>query len=312
MTTGWLVIINPNAGKGKGKKDSSRILSLLKKAGFTFTPKFTERRGHAIVHTKQGIEEGFRMIIIVGGDGTLNEVVNGIMTNGACPSEDITIGLIPVGTGNDWGRMFGIPMNYDSAISIITKNKTMLHDIGHVRYFEETREKERYFINMAGLGFQSAVVKRSNHQKEKGRGGKLIYLYSLLKTLITYRNVKSFIKIDNEEIEADIFSVSIGNGRYSGSGMRQNPEAIPDDGLFDISVINNMGKVEVVRSIGLLYDGTILSHPKIDGYRGKTIEISSETPVNVDADGETLGHTPACFNIIPRGINIIYHTRVTC
>jgi YegS/Rv2252/BmrU family lipid kinase len=305
----WLVIINPNAGRGKGKKDSSRIQSLLTKAGLDFSVRFTEHKGHAIVHSLSGIAEGFRKIIVVGGDGTLNEVVNGALLNKTCPPNDITIGLIPVGTGNDWGRMFGISLNYGRAIADIAENKSMRHDIGYVKYFEGEEQKERYFINIAGLGFQSVVVKRSNHQKDKGRGGKMIYFYSLLRTLFTYRNARVEISIDDEKITSDIFSINLGNGRYSGGGMSQTPDALPDDGLLDVTIINDIGKIEIIRNLKLLYDGTILSHPKIDGYRCRHLSVRSDSVIYADADGETLGHTPLEFSIIPSCINIIYHTR---
>ncbi|HLN21539.1 MAG TPA: diacylglycerol kinase family protein [Bacteroidales bacterium] len=308
----WLLIINPNAGKGKGKKDSKRIQDLLRKEGFEFSSRFTERKGDAIHYTVEGIAEGYRNIIVVGGDGTLNEAVNGVMLNKSCHKTDVTLAIIPVGTGNDWGRMFGISLNYERAIATIKERKTLLHDVGHIFYTEGTGRKERYFINIAGLGFQSAVVRRSNHQKDKGRGGKMIYFYSLLRTLFIYRNVKSEMYIDDGTlIESNVFSVNIGNGRYSGGGMRQTPDAIPDDGMFDLTVINDMGKIEIIRNLGLLYDGTILSHPKIDGYRCRRISITSKAPMYLDADGETLGHTPAEFSIIPAGIRIIYHTRIT-
>lgn len=307
----WLVIINPNAGKGKGKKDSTRIQNLLTKAGFDYSIRFTENKGHAVNHTLEGIEQGYRRIIIVGGDGTLNEVVNGIFLSKACKPGEITVGLIPVGTGNDWGRMFGISLNYESAIETIRAGRTMLHDIGYVTYHEGETRHERYFINIAGLGFQSVVVRRSNTQKEKGRGGKMIYFYSLLRTLLTYRNAPAEITLDGEKINADVFSVNIGNGRFSGGGMSQTPDAIPDDGLLDVTIINNMGKIEIIRNLKLLYDGTILSHPKIDGYRCRKMAVTSESLLYADADGETLGHTPVEFSIIPSGLRVIYHTRIT-
>ena len=108
----WLVIVNPNAGNGKGKKDWDRISALLKEEDLPFTVKFTERKGHAIAFTLEGITAGFRKIITVGGDWILNEVVNGVFLNDACSTLDISLALIPVGTGNDWGRMFGIPLDY--------------------------------------------------------------------------------------------------------------------------------------------------------------------------------------------------------
>lgn len=307
----WLVIINPNAGKGKGKKDSNRIQGLLTRASFDYSIRFTDYKGHAVTHTLEGISQGYRRIIIVGGDGTLNEVVNGVFLSKACKPEEVTLGLIPVGTGNDWGRMFGISLNYESAIETIKAGKTMLHDIGYVSFYEGEEKHERYFINIAGLGFQSVVVRRSNHQKEKGRGGKMIYFYSLLRTLLTYRNAAAEITIDDERINADVFSVNIGNGRYSGGGMSQTPDALPDDGLLDVTIINNMGKIEIIRNLKLLYDGTILSHPKIDGYRCRKMAVTSKSLLYADADGETLGHTPVEFTIIPSGLRIIYHNRIT-
>jgi diacylglycerol kinase family enzyme len=204
--------------------------------------------------------------------------------------------------------MFGISLNYGRAIADIAENKSMLHDIGHIKYHEGAEQKERYFINIAGLGFQSVVVRRSNHQKEKGRGGKMIYFYSLLRTLFTYRNTRVEMVIDDEKITSDIFSINVGNGRFSGGGMSQTPDALPDDGLLDVTVINDIGKIEIIRNLKLLYDGTILSHPMIDGYRCRNMSITSESVIYADADGETLGHTPLEFSIIPSCLNIIYHT----
>jgi YegS/Rv2252/BmrU family lipid kinase len=304
----WLVIVNPNAGNGKGKKDWATIASLLNKHNIQFNVKFTERKGHAILFTIEGINEGFRKIITVGGDGTLNEVVNGVFLNKEISPDKIALALIPVGTGNDWGRMFGIPLDYEEAIRIISRNKMMLHDVGLISFFNESGKQERYFINIAGLGFESVVVQRTNYQKDRGRNGKLLYLYNLLMSLLSYKNINADVIIDGEKIKANVFSLNVGNGRYCGGGMRQTPNALPDDGLLDVTIINGMGKFEIIRNLKILYDGTILNHPKIDGYRCKNIKVSSDSVIYTEADGESLGHTPAEFNIIPSGINIVYNT----
>jgi len=306
----WLVIVNPNAGNGKGKKDWDRISALLNEKDFPFTVKFTERKGHAIILTLEGITAGFRKIITVGGDGTLNEVVNGVFSNTECPTNDISLALIPVGTGNDWGRMFGIPLDYEKAIKIIRDNKLMLHDVGMVSIYDGIEKKNRYFINIAGLGFESVVVRRTNIQKDKGRGGKTVYFYNLLMSLLSYKNTKAEIVIDGEKTIADVFSINVGNGRYCGGGMRQTPNALPDDGFLDVTIINGMGKFEIIRNLKILYDGTILNHPKIDGYRCKNIKVSSDSVLYTEADGESLGHTPVEFSIIPASINIVYGTRI--
>ena len=305
-----LVIVNPNAGNGKGRKDWDRISVLIKKANLPFTAKFTERKGHAIEITREAISAGFRKIVIVGGDGTLNEAVNGVVTNTVCAPTDITLASIPVGTGNDWGKMFGISTDYEKAIRIVSDNKTLLHDVGIVSFYNGSEKFNRYFINIAGLGFESVVVKKTNLQKDKGHGGKLIYFYNLLTSLLAYKNTKAEINIDGEIIHADLFSLNVGNGRYCGGGMRQTPRAIPDDGLLDVTIINGMGKFEIIRNLKILYDGTILRHPKIDGYKCKNIKVSSESAMLIEADGESLGQTPAEFNIIADAIKIVYGTRI--
>jgi diacylglycerol kinase (ATP) len=305
-----LVIVNPNAGSGRGKKDWNKISSLLEKEGIVFSVKFTDKKEDAITLTRNGIESGYRKIITVGGDGTLNEVVNGVLLNTTCPPVEISLGLIPVGTGNDWGKMFGIPSDYQKAVEIIREGKEMIHDAGIVSYSSDEGIKTRYFINIAGLGFESAVVKRTNFQKDHGHSGKLIYFYNLLLSLLAYRNTKTEIEIDCEKVIVNLFSLNIGNGRYCGGGMRQTPDALPDDGLLDVTVIGDIGKTEIIRKLHLLYDGTILSHPKISGFRARKIKVTSGSDIWVEADGESLGHTPAEFGILPSAIMIIYGNRL--
>lgn len=307
----WLVIVNPNAGNGKGRKDWEIIAALLRKSEINFSVKFTERKSQAIDFTIESIAAGYRKIITVGGDGTLNEVVNGVFSNNSCPTNAISLGLIPVGTGNDWGRMFGIPLDYEKAVGIIKENKQLVHDIGVVSFFIGSEKFIRQFINIAGLGFESVVVRRTNIQKDKGRGGKLIYFYNLVMSLLSYKNTKAEVIIDGVKINADVFSINVGNGRYCGGGMRQTPNALPDDGLLDVTIINGMGKFEIIRNLKILYDGSILNHPKIDGYKCKSLKVNSDSILYAEADGESLGHTPVEFKIIPASINVIYGTHIS-
>jgi YegS/Rv2252/BmrU family lipid kinase len=306
----WLVIVNPNAGNGKGKKDWDRIASIFSKMSIPIVPYFTERKGAAKDLAQQAAKEGFRKIVSVGGDGTLNEVVNGLFSQDICSPSEFTLGLIPVGTGNDWGRMFSIPLMYEGAVSAIKECKEMPHDIGLISYYTGNEQQKNYFINIAGLGFEAVVVKKTNKQKDKGRSNQAIYFYNLLTSLLTYKNTDADIIIDGKRTTARIFSINVGNGRYCGGGMRQTPDAMPDDGLLDITVIKDMGKLEIIKSLKLLYDGTILSHPKVDGYRATNLRVESKSMLYAEADGETLGHTPVEFSIIPAGIKIVYATKI--
>jgi len=302
----WFAIVNPNAGNGKGEKDRDRISEILNRNNIRFEMRSTGRKGQATEFTRDLIAGGYRKIISIGGDGTLHEVINGIFTQDHCAPRDITLGIIPVGTGNDWGRMFGIPLVYEGAVQVIREGKQMLHDIGVIDYFNGEEKTKTYFINIAGLGFEAVVVKKTNRQKDKGMSNKAIYFYNLLSSLISYRNTPVKITIDGRTSTAKVFSINVGNGRYCGGGMRQTPDAIPDDGLFDITVIKEMGRIEIIKSLQLLYDGTIMSHPKVDGYRSTNLKVTSESPLYIEADGESLGHTPVEFSIIPAAVNIVY------
>jgi YegS/Rv2252/BmrU family lipid kinase len=302
----WLVIVNPNAGHGKGKKDWTKISSLLAKYEMSYFARFTEARRHAMLLTREGIRNGYRRIIVVGGDGTMNEVVNGAFAQKICPTTSITLGMITVGTGNDWGKLFGIPMQYEPAIQILKEGKFMLQDAGIVYYYYRTSRQKRYFINIAGLGFDAVVVKRTNLQKDRGHKGKALYMFNLLKSLLFYRHTHTAVDIDGNKILDDVFTISIGIGRFSGGGMMQTPHAIPDDGLFDITIVRKIKKGDIIMSLKMLYDGTILNHPKIEGYKGKGILIDSDPLIHVEADGESLGHSPIEFRILPKSINIIY------
>lgn len=306
----WFTIVNPNAGNGKGKKDWDRISGLFSKEDIPIHAIFTLKKGDAISRTREAVESGFRKIISVGGDGTLNEVVNGIFLQKQCSTKDISVGMIPVGTGNDWGRMFGIPLVYEGAVNVIKGKKLMLHDVGIITYFSGDEQKKRYFINIAGLGFEALVVKKTNKQKDKGRSNNAIYFYNLLTSLISYTKANANIIIDGNKTSCKVFSVNVGNGRYCGGGMRQTPDALPDDGLLDITVIKDMGRIEIIRSLKILYDGTILSHPKVDGYRANNLRVETDTLLYAEADGESLGHTPVEFGIIPAAINIVYGTKL--
>lgn len=305
-TLEWMVIVNPNAGSGKGKRDWGTISALLTKSGISFNSAFTNCPKHAIQLTKDSILQGFRNFIVVGGDGTMNEVVNGIFGQTTCPSLEIVLAMIAVGTGNDWGKMFGIPHSYEESIRIIKNRKVRPQDVGIVEYINGNQKEQRYFLNIAGMGFDALVVQRTNRQKETGKSGKAIYLINLLRSLLIYKTTHIELEIDRQKISRDIFTISVGIGRYSGGGMLQTPHAIPDDGLFDITIIKKIGKGDIIMSLKKLYDGSILKHRKIEGYKASEIRIESNPLLYVEADGETLGNSPGSFRILPKSIGIVY------
>ena len=302
----WFVIVNPNAGKRKGEKDWLEIAAQLTAAGIVYDSVFTEHRGHAVDLTRKYVENGYRNIIVVGGDGTLNEVVNGIFTQAHIPTEKITLAMIPVGTGNDWCRMYNIPGDYKQAIRLITNRKIFTQDTGTIKYIStEGEEKTRYFINMAGMGFDALVTKKTNKQKELGKSNPMSYVVNILSSLFVYTSTKVTILLDSEKIISDILSMSVGICQYNGGGMKQAPDALPDDGLFDLTLIKPIGKFKIIRNIIKLFDGSFTRLPEVSTFRSSKIIIHSEPPMFMEADGESLGHTPFVFNILRQSLNVV-------
>lgn len=277
----------------------------MKGAGIEFSFAFTEFKHHAVQIAVDAIGQGYRKLLAIGGDGTLNEVVNGIFVQKAVPASEFVLGVIAVGTGNDWLRMYQFPRDYAGQVEIIRSGEIFRQDVGIAEYYETEVKKSRYFINSAGSGFDAEVVRSTNKLKDAGRSGMLLYMISLLKALIGYRSTHVDITVDDFSLSETVFSLSVGIGRYSGAGMRQVPFALTDDGFFDVTIIRKMSKLNVLANIPRLYNGTILKHSRIVGIRGCDVEITSIPRVNLEADGETLGHSPFRFSILPKAIGVM-------
>jgi YegS/Rv2252/BmrU family lipid kinase len=303
--TTWITIINRAAGGGKTALDWPRIEALLKKHGIRYEPYFTDRRLHASLIARTKIREGYSKIIVVGGDGTMNEVINGLFSQGNVQTTEVMLGMISVGTGNDWARMFQIPSDYEDAILTIKQQKTFIQDAGLVRYTRNGKEWKRYFINIAGMGFGARVVERSNRMKEKGKSGAFLYFYNIFTSLLRYRSLPAEIEIDGKTYDRSIFSLNVGICKYNGGGMIQVPHAVADDGLYSITLIKKIGKLNVLANVKRLYNGSIVNHSRVETYTGQSVQICCSPKLQVETDGESLGHGPLRFQIIPRSVRII-------
>lgn len=308
-TDHWLVLVNPHAGSNKCERDWPKIKKHLDEAGIKTNCLFTERQFHAIEIVKNHIEnEGCKKILVVGGDGTLNEVVNGVFRQQRFNTTEITLGLITVGTGNDWGRMYEMPDSYKKQVKMLTKGYTLLQDIGEVDYRYSEDEEMRYFINIAGMGYDALVAQKTNIMKQKGKGGMLAYLINLISGLFQYKSIHLDIDADGKRIfSGKVFSMSIGICKYNGGGMMQLPNAIPNDGLFDVMVIRKTTKLRIVTNIKNLYDGSFVNMPEVSQYTGRKITIKSRPSrkLYLETDGESLGHSPLDFVVIPRSVRLI-------
>jgi len=301
----WIAIVNMAAGGGKTKKDWLSIAQVLQQEGIRYEPFFTDRRLHASIIARNKIKEGYSKIIVVGGDGTMNEVINGVFAQKRIHTTEVMLGMISVGTGNDWAKTFNIPSDYLGAVRTIKQQKTFIQDAGLVNYRKNGKEWNRYFINIAGMGFGARVVERTNRMKEKGKSGALLYFYNIFYSLIRYKSKKAVIEIDGTSYNRNIFSLNVGIGKYNGGGMIQVPHAIADDGLYSITLIKKIGKLNVIANMKKLYNGKITEHSKVETYMAKSVQIDGSSLLKVETDGESLGHGPVRFEIIPRSVRVI-------
>jgi len=301
----YFALINPNAGNGAGKKNWQKISELLVRNNISFQHKFSEYIGHSTLIAKNHVEKGFKKFIIVGGDGTLNEVINGVLTNSEHALEGLTFAMLPVGTGNDWCRSFKIPDNFDEAIKLITNGKTITQDIAKVTYFEDEVIRTRYFANISGIGFDAHVAIKSNLDKQRNKSGMLVYLKNVISSLIHYKSVQSKVIYDGNEINCKLFLLSVGKGKYNGGGMKQLPFAVPDDGFIDFTLIEDVSSFEVITQLPKLYKGTHINHPKISTFKTKKLTIIPEEKIFLEFDGETYGHSPFEFEVVPSALKVI-------
>ncbi len=303
----WFVLVNPVAGSGRGLDHFPQISKHLREAGIATEPVFTEHKFHATELTVTAVAQGFRHIIVVGGDGTLHEVVNGLFIQQTVDPREVLLAVIAVGSGNDWARNFGIPLRYQNAIQAIRAGHSFLQDVGVVSYEEAHYRQKRYMVNVAGLGFDSMVVKKYNHMKKKqGRGSKWLYRWSVIRTFFRYKSTGVKVWIDDRLVYNNLLmSIAIGICKYNGGGVQQLPQAVPDDGLFDVSLIRPVHFWHILFRMHYLFNGGIYRIRHILQERGGKIRIESSPEISVELDGELLGETPVEFTVLQRAIRIV-------
>ncbi|MDR2938588.1 MAG: diacylglycerol kinase family lipid kinase [Prevotellaceae bacterium] len=302
----WMVIVNPKAGRGHGLRDWPAISNRLNFSGVDFTCVFTEKKFHAVELTVKAMNDGFRKIIVVGGDGTVNEVVNGLFIQKKVATSEVTLSVIPVGTGNDWVRMLGIPRTYSDAVNSICAERTILQDVGKITFEESRVPQTRYMANVAGIGFDAIVNRRYNRLKEAGRTGKWTYIMSTMFTLFKYRTKRFTATVDGRLFfDGCLFSGTVGVGKYNGGGMLQMPAAALDDGLMDITLIRKMSLYKFFINFNRLYNGTIYNFRKVKAAQGKSIKIASYPPSPIEIDGEACGYSPFTFELVPKSIKVV-------
>lgn len=303
----WFAIVNPVAGKGKGLSDWPVISTLLHEAGISVDALFTQRKYHATELAVYAVNKGYRRIIIIGGDGTIHETVNGMFLQQVVSTQDVLLSVIAVGTGNDWIRMFGIPRTYSDAVNSILEGHTFLQDIGRVTYWESRVQQTRYLANVSGVGYDAAVCKGFNKLKESGYKGNWLYVWSVFREAIRYRSQPVKILADGKQVfNGKLFTATIGVCKYTAGGMSQTPYAVADDGLFDMTIIPKMNRIRLFSRFRTVYTDNIYNITGVNLYRTSSIEIKCEkTPIRLEIDGEILGEADFTFEIVPKAIRAI-------
>ena len=296
------LIVNPTAGAGRTAKKWPYIKALLKNTGLRFEHDITEAPGHAIELAKSAVNKGYKLVVSVGGDGTINEIVNGIYATG--DMKDVELGIIGTGTGSDYIRTIGVSKYYQESCHHLMNPMKKSVDLGMVEFSENGQPAKRIFANFAGLGFDAEVVKATT-KKFKNFGGTPAYLMGLLSTFTTYQNRQIQITINGQTETNKVCTIVMSNGKYGGGSMLLAPNADPCDGLFDVIIIGDVTKPDLLRSLPRIYKGTHLTHPKVTVKRTNMITISSDDPMAIQADGDLLGEAPARFSVLPSALNIL-------
>jgi len=292
----WCFIVNSTAGRGKTGKKISKLVTSLNEHKFDYEIELTKAPQHAIQLTQDAIEKRITNIVAVGGDGTLNEVVNGIMLSGK--SENVNLGIVPEGGGNDFALNFKLSSNIDKAVDLLRKFKIRKIDIGKI--------EDKYFINALGIGFDARVAIVSN--KIKYLNGLPRYLLAVIKALVTLKMVEADIKMDTGTIKNPFLLLSIGNGLSTGGGFLLTPEARTDDGLLDLCLINKANRRRVLSLLPSAIKGKHLKEPEVVIHQSQKIEVTTNKPLPIYYDGELpVLKDPLHFviELLPKKLNLI-------
>src|SRR5512139_3900214 len=281
----WLVIVNPASGRPDGGAGWRAIEAALRDAGIAYESIHTERPGHGEELARNALRQGRRRIAAAGGDGSVNEVVHGVMRAGVADTREVTLAVVPTGTGNDWARALGITRDPGQIAGVIARGRTMLHDVGAID-FPEAGEPRCWFINVAGAGYDAAVTERVPRPVPSA----FTYLRIALSGLATYRS--------------PWFVITADDARHEGR-MLLAPTARMDDGLLDVLAVDELSLLQALPKLVKLYRGRILGDPAVRHVRAARVRIETSPPAVIQADGQIVGRTPAQFSLLRQALRVI-------
>jgi len=303
----WKIICNPKAGAGRAIKDWAQIENIFRKYGIHYEYHSSEYHRHAVKLAEEAYDKGFRHFVAVGGDGTLNELVNGVAARGKARLKNSEFALIPVGKGNDWARSTHVPHTYEKAVALLKNGKKGNQDIGCVRWTNASGNvEERLFVNMFGAGFDSFVVEHLVKKVEKNKKlSTMSYLLGLLRSLFSYKSQPAHIDIGGQVLEVPLFTLAAGIGEYNGGGMRQCPGSDMNDELLEITVVHDVSLLTVIFNLPGLFSGKFVKRKEVSRHRSRVLKLEGAN-ISMEVDGELLGNAPGEIYIIKEKL----HTRV--
>jgi YegS/Rv2252/BmrU family lipid kinase len=239
------------------------------------------------------------LLVVIGGDGTVNEVANGVA------GTDAEIAVLPCGTGQDFGRTHGIPTSFDDAVRVALGNQTRVIDLGRVELGNSSNGgTSRFFANVGSAGMSGAVARRANAMTKRF-GGRATFFYALTREFLAWQNTRVVVELEGGvRREGSMHDVIVANGNWHGGGMKLAPDARQDDGAFDVVTIGDVTKLDFLTTAPRLYSGRYLSHPKVELLRSPSVAISADEPLPLEVDGEPIGTTPARFEVVPSALRL--------
>ena len=300
------VLVNPVAANGTTREVWPQIAAAMEAKGLKFEYQMTTAAFQAPTLVRNALKQGKTTIVAVGGDGTVNEVVNGFFEGEQPINPQARLGIISRGTGCDLIRTLGIPKDYQGAVEVLARNREQPMDLVLADYQGKDGDAaRRWFANIADSGLGATVVNRVNHTS-KSSGGFLSYLYGTLWSILSYKNVQARVEADGELVyEGSLVLAAVANGQYFGGGMQLAPMARIDDGKMNLVVIRGMTKIALLFNLARIYKGTHLNHPKISLNPVQEVRVSGKQPLLIELDGELPGLTPVHFRLMPGAIKVL-------